>query len=252
MTVGEFISDVKNSVKALTKDDRLSNKYIHSLAKDYTSYLLSQRSLRDVFRDSTIFTEVTCVGMERIRADKCDIAEFRKCDKLMKSTCEMPSIFNSSIGPIVIAVYNITGDIEYQALRTPADYKKQQKRKFQNATNYYYLANNHLYVVGSTPERVSIIALFEDEFEAQTFSECSNVTECESALDYKIIIPNKYVSTVKDQVVQHIGTTNRAIMEDERPDLDSNQKTGMGIQGGTRGVTPTRRTSSSSSRRRTR
>ena len=69
MTVGEFISDVKNSVQAIRKDDRISNKFIHSLARDYTSYLLSQRQLRDVFRDSTIFTEVTCVEMNRIRAD---------------------------------------------------------------------------------------------------------------------------------------------------------------------------------------
>ena len=229
MTVGEFISDVKNSVRALTKDDRISRKYIHSLARDYTSYLLSQRPLRDVFRDSTIFTEITCVGMERVESDKCDIADFRKCDKVMKSVCELPSTFNSSIGPIVISVTNITGDIEYQALRTPADYKNQQKRRFQNATNYYYLSNNHLYIVGSTPERISITALFEDQFEAEKFSECSDVSDCESALDYRIIIPNKYISTVKDQVVQHIGSIHKAIPEDENPNLDSNQKTGKGV-----------------------
>ena len=78
MTIYQFISDVSNSIQAINKDDRVSDRYIYSLAKDYTSYILSQRPLRDVFRDSSIFTEVTCVEMERIRADKCEIAEFRK------------------------------------------------------------------------------------------------------------------------------------------------------------------------------
>ena len=135
MTIYQFISDVSNSIQAINKDDRVSDRYIYSLAKDYTSYILSQRPLRDVFRDSSIFTEVTCVEMHRIRADKCEIAEFRKCDKIMKTTCKLPDIFNSSIGPIIISVSNITGETEYQRLRTLADFKTQQKRKFQNATS---------------------------------------------------------------------------------------------------------------------
>jgi|TARA_R100000734_G_C3314650_1_gene106297 hypothetical protein len=227
MTVGEFISDVKNSVQAIRKDDRISNKFIHSLARDYTSYILSQRQLRDVFRDSTIFTEVTCVEMNQIRSDKCDVAEFRKCDKVMKSECKLPNIFNSSIGPIIISVSNITGETEYQALRTAADYKSQQKRQFQKATSYYYIANGHIYIVGSTPERISIVGLFEDQLEAEQFSACSEADSCESALDYKIIIPNKYISTVKDQVVQYLVKTRKSIPADENSDLDSNQKAGL-------------------------
>ena len=85
-------------------------------------------------------------------------------------------------------------------------------------------------VVGSTPERISITALFEDQLEAEQFSACSGVDSCESALDYKIIIPNKYISTVKDQVVQHLIKTKN-IPADENPDLDSNQKTGLVAKG---------------------
>lgn len=226
MTVGEFISDVKNSVKAITKDDRISSRYIHSLGKDYTSYILSQRKTSDAYRDSTIFTEITCVEMIRIKSDVCDIAEFRKCDKIMRSKCKLPDLFNSVDGPVIIAVNNITGEIEYQKLRTPADYKLQQKRKFVLATNYYYISNGYLYIVGSTPERISIIGLFSDEFEAKKFSACNDeITECSDVFDSKMIIPNKYISTVKDQVIQHIVSTNKSIPTDELPDLDSNQKT---------------------------
>lgn len=230
MTVGEFISDVLNAGKGLNKDDRISSRYIHSMAKDYTSYLLSQRPLKDVFRDSTIFTEVNCIAMDRVRSDKCEIAEFRKCDKIMKSNCKLPNIFNSSIGPIVISVTNITGETEYQRLRSVADYKKQQLRKFQNATHYYYIANGYLYIVGSTPEIISINALFEDKKQAEQFSECGETSDpCSSVLDYDIVIPNKYVSTVKDQVIAHIASIYKALPEDENSDLDSNQKMGPGV-----------------------
>ena len=225
MTVGDFIADVKNSIRATSKDDRVSGKYIHSLGKDYTSYLLSRRSMTDIYRDSSIFTEVTCIEMSRVKSDKCDIAEFRKCDKVMKSVKKLPELFNSNDGPVIISVSNITGETDYQKLRKPSDFKNQLKRRFQTATHYYYISNGYIYVLGSTPERITIIGLFSDEMEAKKFSECDQISSCASVLDSKIIIPNKFISTVKDQVVQHIVSTNRSIPQDELPDLDSNQKT---------------------------
>lgn len=225
MLVGEFISDVSNSVKALTKDDRISPRYIHSLAKHYTSYLLSQRKLSDVFRESSIFSDIPCVEMIPIRSDKCDIAEFRKCDKLMRSKCKLPAIFSSSIGQVIISVMNINGSTEYQRLRTPADYSQQRKRRFQKATKYYYINNDYIYIVGSTPERITINALFEDQREAESFSSCADPKDkCKSVYDYKIVIPGKYISTVKDQTIEHILKTRRQIVEDDDPNLATNDK----------------------------
>lgn len=226
MTVGEFVSDVKNSVRALTKDDRISKRYIHSLSKDYTSYLLSQRNLSDILRDTSIFTEVTCVEMVRVKSDVCDIAEFRKCDKVMKSHCKLPELYNSTIGPLIISVTNITGEVEYQPLRTPADYSNSKKRKFQTASKYFYISNGYLYLLGSTSERVTVNALFSDSLQAKRFSACDDsIGVCDSALDQKIVIPNKYISTVKDQVLQHLLKSFKVIPVDELPNLDTNQKT---------------------------
>ena len=227
MTVGEFVSDVKNSIRALDKDSRVSSRYIHSLAQNYTDYLLSQRPLSDAMRDSSIFTEVTCVEMERIKSDKCAVVEFRKCDKIMRTKCKLPQLYNSKVGQILISVLNITGDVEYEQLRSPADYTNTKKRKFPLAKKYYYISNENLYILGTTSELISITGLFADELEALKFSSCSeeSVGECSSALDYRMIIPNKYISTVKDQVIQHILTTRQAIPEDELSNLDSNQKT---------------------------
>jgi len=227
MKVGNFVSDVSNSVKALTKDDRISGRYIHSLAKDYTSYILAMRPLRDAMRDSTIFTEIPCVEMQRVRSDKCDIAEFRKCDKIMRSKCKLPSVYNSSMGAVIISVTNITGETEFEQLRTPSDYKQQQRRKFAKTSKYYYISNGYLYVLGSESERITVTGLFQDEREALTFSSCSDQTnqECLSAYDYELIVPDKYISTIKDQVIEHIVKTYRSIPEDENSNLDSNQKT---------------------------
>lgn len=227
ITVGEFISDVKNTVKANTKDDRISSRYIHRLAKDYTSYLLSQRNLSDIMRDFSIFTEITCVEMVQVRADICDIAEFRKCDLVMKSKCKLPELFNSLIGPMVISVTNMTGEVEYEHLRSPSDLTNARKRKFNTTTKYWYILNRDLYIVGATPARVSIVGLFADELEAIQASSCNSkeeLDECESAYDYKMVIPNKFISTVKDQVIQRI-LTRKQIPGDELPNLDSNIKT---------------------------
>jgi hypothetical protein len=225
MTVGEFTSDIKNSVRALTKDDRVSSRYIHSLSKGYTNYVLAQRNLSDILRDVSIFTEIPCVEMVRVKSDICDIAEFRKCDKVMKSHCKLPELYNSTIGPLIVSVTNMTGDVEYDRLRTPADYTNAKKRKFQTSSQYFYIQNDYLYLVNSTNERVSITGLFSDELDAKKFSACDDsIGECESVLDYKIIIPNKYISTVRDQVVQHLLKSFKVIPVDELPNLDTNQK----------------------------
>tara|TARA_S200002703_G_scaffold118906_1_gene104626 strand:- start:395 stop:796 length:402 start_codon:yes stop_codon:yes gene_type:complete len=131
------------------------------------------------------------------------------------------------MGAVIISVTNITGETEFEPLRTPSDFKQQQKRKFAKTSKYYYISNGYLYILGSESERITVTGLFQDERQALAFSTCAETADnkCLSAYDFELVVPDKYISTIKDQVVEHIVKTYRSIPEDENPNLDSNQKT---------------------------
>jgi hypothetical protein len=226
-TEAQFVSDVRVPVNANKRDMRISAQYIHSVAKDVTRSLIVKRPSREFMRDTTIQTEIDCVEMERILSDKCDLVEFRKCEKVMRSKCKLPQVYVlNKTGPGIIDVRNINGTRDYDPIRNLADFALEQQREFGSKAPKYYLSGGYLYVVGATPELVSVTALFADALEAKLFSSCSTVTNCESALEQKIMIPGGYIDDVKTQVISIISGVKRAIPEDENSNMDSNQNTG--------------------------
>lgn len=223
-TNGDFVSEVRNHVKGLTKDDHISARYILSVAHTYIQYLINNRPLSKVFRDLSSFTYVPCVPMERIKSVKCEVAEFRTCEKIMRSKERIPEIFNSKAGYIIESVTNIDSSVDYDPIRSIADFKKNSKREFGNEFKYFYISDGYVYIVNSTSEIININALFLDEEAALKLSDCEECDDCKSKLDNKFICPSEFLSTVRDQTL-NIILTSKQIPEDENPNLDSNQKT---------------------------
>lgn len=224
MTQGKFVSEVRHHAKALTKDDFLSARYILSTAKSYVKYLVSNRAQSNIFRDTSNFVYVPCLELERESKITCDIAEFKQCDKIMKSKLELPEIYSMNSGPVIEAITNIDNSVKYERIVSLADYTKTKKRKFADRATYYAIVNKHLYILGSTSEIANINFLPEDERAAKKLSACKECDDCASALEDKFVCPSKWLSTVRDQTVQLIASINKALPEDENPDLDSNQK----------------------------
>ena len=220
MTNREFIGEVKIDIRAENKDQRVASSYILQKGRGYVEYLLGQRDTIDIFRDDTIFKELRCFEMKKVRKHKCDVVEFRNCDNVIKSKLTLPKLYNSKIGSIIISVTNIDGSLLYTKLRHLSDFKKQQKRKFGNEFKYYYISNEHLYLVNSTEVMVNIVALFSDESELDDKSSCAEVDCCKTILDYEFICPDKYISQVKDQVVSNLLNAYKRGPKDENPNLD--------------------------------
>lgn len=224
MTQGEFVSEVRHHLKALTKDEFTSARYILATAKSYVKYLVSNRAQSNIYRDVSNFVYVPCVELSRESKISCDIVEFKQCDKIMKSKKVLPEIYSMNSGPIIESITNFDNSVKYERLASLADYTKTKKRKFAKSATYYTMANKYLYILGSTTEIVNINFLPEDEREAKQLSSCNKCDDCSSALENKFVCPTKWLSTVRDQTVQLIASINKAIPEDEKPDLDSNQK----------------------------
>jgi hypothetical protein len=227
MTNGEFCSEVRNHLRLLNKDDRLSARYILSTAYTFVDYIINARPLSTIMRDLSVFKTAECVPMERVDyvTCHCPCVEFRTCDKLMKSKKKVPKMFVNSLGFIIESVSNIDVSEIYLPLRNPSDYTKSKKRQFGNKFKYYYIHDDYLYLLNTTAEIVTMNAMFVDEQEVDCFSDCQECDDCRSKLELKFICPKEHLSTVRDQVLQTIGGINKSIVEDENPNLDGNSKT---------------------------
>ena len=174
-------------------------------------------------RDFGMFTQVECIEMKRIKSHKCDIAEFKTANQIMRSKKKFPEIFVSSGGYIIEGILNINNEEEYRALRSPKDFRNNNKRQFGNSFKFYYI-NDYLYLLNTTTELVSINALFVDPQLAKQLSSCDECDECASRLEDEFVCPQEFESTVRDQVVQLLLGGHKQVVADENPDLDNNQK----------------------------
>ncbi len=221
----KFISKVKGILRSLNVDDRISGRLILQTGRDYVQDLLANRQLQDIFRDNSFISQLECFPMKRLETAKCDIAEFRLCKTIMKSEKKVPDLFNSKIGLSIIAVFNIDRSVKYEPIRNMADFINESKREFGSISKYYYIADSYLYVLNSETEIVHIDGLFVDEKQVKEASECEDDKECLRLLDMTFKCPERYLGIVTDQTAKLFASTYKVFIEDENPDLDSNQKT---------------------------
>lgn len=228
-TNGDFVATIRNDLNALNKDDYVSARYILSIAYPYVRYLVNTRPLQKLFRDVDAFTYVPCIELKQIKTFDCCIAEFKTCDKIMRSKKPIPEILNTKAGLAIEAVLNANNSDEYDPLRTAADFLNTKKRQFGGKFKYFYIGNegggDYLYLLNTTNELVNMNAAFLSENEALALSTCSEEDfSCASRLEDKFVCPEEFHSTVRDQTLASIVGGRKQIVADERPDLDSNQK----------------------------
>ena len=89
-TKGDFVSEIRNHLKSLNKDDYIPARFIISTAETFIQYLINTRPLSNTMRALNSFTMIECIEMERVKSHKCDVAEFRVAEKIMKSKKPLP------------------------------------------------------------------------------------------------------------------------------------------------------------------
>lgn len=220
MTNIEITSRVINIVKALSKDNRLSRRYVlktlQNKAKFYISQKLADKSL---FRESNIYTPLNCVEMKKIDIYKCDIIEFRSCKKLMRSVKKLPELIYSKYGSSILEVTSIDGEYRFTAV-TPNQYRLNKQRNSNINQDYFYIKDGYLYLPDSEVMSVSLQLITLDLYELEQCSQCSN-NKCKSAWDFEFIVPDKLLEVVISETIKEISL-NRQVQEDQNPNLQDN------------------------------
>lgn len=225
-TNSEFVSRIAGDLKALSKDGRISRRLILSIGQDKARFLMSQKlDEMTLFREDGIISTIACFEMENIPLVECDLVDVANCKSIMKSTKKLPEgLFGKNgSGIIYVSTVDNSKKFEYTNLRRYRDVKNIRFKR--NLVNYYTIQNDHLYLLDSEIEMLSIqmIALKKDQV-SDTSSCCSSEEKCASRWNNSFVCPDRFYDLVVRDTLTELGNIFRTSTEDSNPNLDPNQK----------------------------
>ena len=199
-TVGEAISRVRNTLKAVKEDPFLTDRTIYfSIIKYSQSLMKREDNQLRLMKISNIFKVMPYV--ELIEVDKVDAAcvgVYSGC--YFKRTKErIPDLLTGIQGPIFRTVSSIDGTIEL--FRTdPGTWVSMTKTttfKYNNRQYFWYL-DGYLYFPNLIWDAVKIEAIFENDVET-----CDS-DKCLIKQDQSLNVPDYLFSEIEQYVVQEL------------------------------------------------
>lgn len=221
-TYGEIINRVSNTIRTLTKDDRIPKRHILEIFQGKLEFLLSQK-LKDMslHREDGLYTTLKCIELQNIDTYECDIVEFKSCNSVAKGIKKLPKIINSRFGPAIKSVTNIDDTIDYQKT-TPSKYRNDNKREEPITKQQYYIEDGYPYLPNSTTELINIRVLTLENYLVNEVSGCSK-GNCKSYWDYEVPTSDKLTEVAIQETIKELSFTKQ-IPVDENPNLDNNIK----------------------------
>jgi hypothetical protein len=221
-TNGEFVSRVIQGLKALSKDGRISKRYVLFTGRDKANFLMSQKlDEMTLFKEEGIISDIPCVEMQSIDAIYCDIFEFKTCNTLMRSVNKLPEGLFGKNGSSIISVSNVDNS-EYYTYQDPRSYASTLKRKYvKKAKGVFYTDGKYLYLPNSTTELVNISMIAIDKTEISNVSTCTEKQDCTNVWDSDFVCPDRFLDLVVKDTINEVASVWRTSVQDTNPNLDA-------------------------------
>jgi len=223
ITNKDFVSRVVNSIKALTKDGRISKRYILNIGKTKAKFFIAQK-LGDLSlsRETSLIKTIPCVPLIPINIKDCSIVEFKTCKNLMRTRNKIEDLVTSKMSSGIVSVLSIDEGIEYKEV-TSSQYRRNKKRKTTTKHHYFYFKDGYIYLPDSQNELIDIDMISVNEDSNKNLSTCLE-KNCNSTWDSDFVLPDRLLDVVIKDTIQEVASIYRTSIKDENPNLDSNIK----------------------------
>jgi hypothetical protein len=202
-TVGEAISRVRNTLKAVKEDAFLTDRTIYSLLLKYAKTLIKREDNQfRLMKISSIFKVLPYV--ELIDVDKVEagcIGVYSGC-YFKRSKEKLPSILDGMFGPIIRTVSSIDGSIEMFRTDPGTWVSMTRTTTFKyNRNIYFWYLNGYIYVPNADWDAIRIEAIFEGKVET------CDTDPCEVKQEDQFALPEYLFSEVEQFVLQELTMT---------------------------------------------
>ena len=203
-TIGEAISRVRNTLKAVKEDPFLTDRVIYSSLLKYGQTLMKREDNQfRLMKISSIFQVLPYV--ELIDVDKVEagcLGVYSEC-YFKRSKDKLPTILNGAMGPIIRTVSSIDGNTEM--FRTdPGTWVSMIKTTTfkYNTRKYFWYLNGYIYCPNIDWDAIRMEAVFDG-----VTNLCNENEKCEIAQNKQLNIPEYLFSEIEQFVIKELTMT---------------------------------------------
>ena len=205
-TIGETISRVRNQLKAVKQDAFLTDRYIFSLIRKHSYWLMKREDSKNkLMRFSSVMQ--TLGHVELIDVDKVEA-----CCPGVKSFCtikrtkdKVPAFMQGYYGPLIRAVTSVDGSEIMQPTNPTTYVSASSTTKFKyNKTKYYWYLNDYLYFPNLDWDAIKLEGIFEDDI---TKINCDFTDDCLPRQLQLFNVPDYLHGEIESNVIKDFGIT---------------------------------------------
>jgi hypothetical protein len=202
-TIGEAISRVRNTLKAVKEDPFLTDRQIYFLLTKYAKTLIKREDNQfRLMKMSSIFKVLPYV--ELIDVDKVEagcVGVYSGC-YFKRSKDKLPSILDGMFGPIIRTVSSIDGGIEMFRTDPGTWVSITRSTTFKyNKRPYFWYLNGYLYAPNIDWDAIRVEAIFENNV-----ADC-DADDCMIMQDQSLNIPEYLFSEAEQFVLKELTIT---------------------------------------------
>ena len=199
-TIGDAVSRVRNTLKAVKEDPFLTDRVIYSSLLKYGQTLLKREDNQfKLMKISSIFKVLPYI--ELIDVDKVDagcIGVFSGC-YFKRSKDKLPTILDGAMGPVIRTTSSIDGTIEM--FRTdPGTWVSMTRTTTwkYNTRKYFWYLNGYIYCPNIDWDAIRMEALFESKIDT------CDTDPCLIRQDDPLLFPEYLFSEIEQFVIKEL------------------------------------------------
>ena len=218
----ELISQVKNQLRMVNADYKISNKFIWLIIDKHVRWLIKREGEKmRLVKNQFLFQTLKCVEVEEAPAidDCCGIRS--RCT-VHRTKYKLPKLYEDGYGVVIKSVYTLDGSQEFQPISI-----QQYIRKLENPNSkydkalYYYYNNGWLYFPKSKIKMVMVKGYFEEDIAKYNHCDNNDIDPCKTKLDEQLNLPDYLLGELLEHVVKDLIVT-RQVQPDEA--INKNEK----------------------------
>lgn len=202
-TIGEAISRVRNTLKAVKEDPFLTDRTIYFAIQKYAKTLIkredNQFRLMKMSQIFQVLPHIELIDVDKVEAG-C-VGVYSEC-YFKRSKDKLPSILDGMFGPIIRTASSIDGSIEMFRTEpgTWVSITKSTTYKY-NTRKYFWYLNGYIYCPNIDWDAIRLEAIFENKVE-----NC-DTDPCLSRQDEIYNVPEYLFSEIEQFVVKELTMT---------------------------------------------
>ena len=221
ITIGEVVSRLRNTIKAVKADPFITDRYLYSMVVKYGQSAIRRQAILDrILKMSSLFRTIPCMDLEEVSPiEACCGAHLSNC-RFKRTVEQLPNLLVGEYGPILRTVSSIDGSTEVYAT-TPSLYASMTKTSgFKyNPNKYYWYLNGYLYFPNLQWDGVMVQGIFDADITKYTCPDGSGQPTCTPRQDQPAPFPEFLLAEIEQNVLMELG-----ILIQTPPDIIGDKK----------------------------